>query len=166
MPLYEYFCTGCSKSFEALVPLSASQQGAHTCPRCGEGSRRILSALNFSLERRTLALPPTRVRDGNPDVTSLRLPPAARLCWMDDPSAARLAAYKAGRGAEYDDTVAARRELAEQRDQTESGEPASPPHSHSPLSDPVVLANRRRAAQQEKAVESASLRESTATKDG
>src|SRR5215472_6494708 len=69
---------------------------------------------------------------GKPDVTSLRLPPAARLCWMDDRSAARLAAYKAGRGAEYDDTVAARKELALRHGDCESSEPATPAHSHSP----------------------------------
>jgi putative FmdB family regulatory protein len=160
MPLYEYFCSGCLRSFEALVPLSAPQQGIHTCPECGQRSRRILSAVNFARERRAAPLPRSRVREGIPDVTSLRLPPAVRLCWMDDQSAARLAAYKAGRGAEYDDTVAARTELAAQRGDTESGKPPSSAHSHSPLSDPLVLANRRKAAQQEKLVESATLRKS------
>jgi putative FmdB family regulatory protein len=164
MPLYEYFCSDCLKSFEALVPLSASPQGGHTCPNCGELSRRILSAVNFALERRSPALPQSRTRDGQ--VTSLRLPPAARLCWMDDPSAARLAAYKAGRGAEYDDTIAARRELGEQRGEPGKGEPAPLAHPHSPLSDPVVLANRRKAAQQEKVAESTTLRESAHTKEG
>ena len=115
MPLYEYFCGDCLKSFEALVPLAAAQQSAHPCPICATRSRRILSAVNFTLERRSAALPQNRGRDGKPDVTRLRPPPAARLCWMDEPSAARLAAYKAGRGAEYDDTIATRKELALQR---------------------------------------------------
>jgi putative FmdB family regulatory protein len=165
MPLYEYFCGGCRASFEALVPLSASQQGAHTCPTCGERSRRILSAVNFAVERRTPSLAQGRTRDGKPDVTSLRLPPAARLCWMDDQSAARLAAYKAGRGAEYDDTVANRNEVAVQHADGASGRPDQTTHSHSPLSDPVVLANRRKAAQKEKIAESATLRESTDAKE-
>jgi hypothetical protein len=44
------------------------------------------------------------------DVTSLKLPNAARLCGMDDYSATRLAAHKLGRGAEFDDKTAARTE--------------------------------------------------------
>ena len=165
MPLYEYFCGDCLKSFEALVPLSASRQSTHTCPGCGALSQRILSAVNFAPERRMPSMLPGRIRDGKPDVTSLRLPPAARLCWMDDQSAARLAAYKAGRGAEYDDTVAARKELALRHGDNESGEPAPPAHSHSPLSDPVILANRRKAAQQEKVAESATIRKSGDAKE-
>jgi putative FmdB family regulatory protein len=158
MPLYEYFCGGCQESFEALVPLSASRQSDHTCPTCGEHSTRILSAFNFALERQT-TLPQGRIRDGRPDVTSLRLPPAARLCWMDDQSASRLAAYKAGRGAEYDDTMAARNEHASQLADGEHGQPAPLVHPHSPLSDPLVLANRRKAAQKEKVAESAIIKE-------
>ena len=166
MPLYEYFCGSCLKSFEALVPLSASPQSTHTCPSCGAHSRRILSAVNFATERRTPALPQNRSRDGKPDVTSLKLPPAARLCWMDDKSAARLAAYKAGRGAEYDDTVAARKELTSRHGDSESGEPTPSVHSHSPLSDPVILANRIKAAQKEKAAESATITKSGNAKEG
>jgi putative FmdB family regulatory protein len=166
MPLYEYFCDGCLESFEALVALSASSQGTHMCPRCGAWSHRILSAVNFARQGQTPPMPQAQIRDGKPDVTSLRLPPAARLCWMDDQSAARMAAYKAGRGAEYDDKVAARKEFALQHGASEAGEPAQPPHSHSPLSDPVVLANRRRAAQKEKLVESAALRKNGNAKAG
>lgn len=162
MPLYEYFCEGCLTSFEALVALSASPQSTHACPACGACAHRILSAVNFSRQGRTPPVPQARI-GGKPDVTSLRLPPAARLCWMDDRSAARLAAYKAGRGAEYDDTVAARKEFAVQQGANETGEPA--PHSHSPLSDPTVLANRRKAAQKEKLAESAALRNNSGAKD-
>ena len=164
MPLYEYLCSSCLKSFEALVPLSASQPGVQTCPTCGEPSRRILSAVNFALARQAPPLGQSRIRDNSPDVTRLRLPPAARLCWMDDRSAARLAAYKAGRGAEYDDTVAARKELAAKYGEAEGGERVSPAHAHSLLSDPVVLANRRKAAQQEKVAESATFTKSEETK--
>jgi hypothetical protein len=64
---------------------------------------------------------------------------------MDDRSAARFAAYKHGRGAEYDDTVASREELRKQRGQTPENSPP-PIHDHSPLSDPKVLARRREAA--------------------
>ena len=77
---------------------------------------------------------------------------------MDDQSAARLAAYKAGRGAEYDDTIAARKELVSARGDGGAEQHAAPAHSHSPLSDPVVLANRIKAAQKEKVVESNTLK--------
>jgi hypothetical protein len=70
---------------------------------------------------------------------------------MDDWSASRLAAYRTGRGAEYDDTVAARKELA----QTRGDQPSQSVDSHSLLSDPVVLARRRQAAQKEKLAVSA-----------
>ena len=44
------------------------------------------------------------------DVTSLKLPNVARLCGMDDYSATRLAAHKLGRGNEFDDKMATRKE--------------------------------------------------------
>jgi putative FmdB family regulatory protein len=170
MPLYEYFCDACGEGFEALVSFGASDSFTHGCPGCGGRSRRILSAVNFARERRTPTLPQGQARDGKPDVTSLRLPPAARLCWMDNQSAARLAAYKAGRGAEYDDTVATRNELASRRGEERIGEQAQmadshSPDSHSPLSDPAVLANRRNAAQKEKLIESATITEGSSAKE-
>jgi len=166
MPLYEYLCDGCRITFEALVPLSASKSELHTCPSCGERSRRILSAVNFAAGSRASILPQGQVRDGKPDVTSLTLPPAARLCWMDNQSAARLAAYRAGRGAEYDDTIAVRKKLAAQRGNSdnEDAKHTPPAHSHSPLSDPVVFANRRKAAQKEKLAESATIMKGKDTK--
>jgi putative FmdB family regulatory protein len=153
MPLYEYLCEGCDVTFEALVPISASNHGIH-CPGCGGQARRILSAVNFAGPRSEPAVH-QRSSDGRADVTSLKLPPAARLCWMDDQAAARLAAYKSGRGAEYDDTVAARNELA--ATQGDSGT-VSRVASNSPLSDPVVFANRRKAAQDAKVAESAAIK--------
>jgi putative FmdB family regulatory protein len=166
MPLYEYLCDGCRITFEALLPLSASQSELHTCPSCGEGSRRILSAVNFAAGSRTSILRQGQVRAGKLDVTSLTLPPAARLCWMDNQSAARLAAYKAGRGAEYEDTIAVRKELAAQHGNGDNEDAKSAPlaHSHSPLSDPLVFANRREAAQKEKLAESATIRKGEDTK--
>ena len=155
MPLYEYFCDDCGVGFEALILRSASEHDSQVCPGCGGASRRILSSVNFSTRQQPHLQ--SRSRDGKPDVTSLTLPPPARLCWMDDRSAARLAAYKAGRGAEYDDTVAARNELARQHGKSESDEVARSGHSHSPLSDPQILANRAKAAQKEKIAESAAI---------
>jgi hypothetical protein len=85
---------------------------------------------------------------------------------MDDQSATRLAAYQVGRGAEYDDTVAVRAEVASQRGESESVKPTALSHSHSPLSDPVTFANRRKAARREKVAESAALRENNGIKPG
>ena len=66
---------------------------------------------------------------------------------MDDQSASRLAAYKLGRGAEYEDTVATRAEKAKERVEA-SAKPAHQEHNHnhSPLSDPIVFKHRREAA--------------------
>ncbi|MBV8771046.1 MAG: zinc ribbon domain-containing protein [Deltaproteobacteria bacterium] len=165
MPLYEYFCDSCRTSFEALVSSGASLHNLRACRNCGERSRRILSPVNFAIERRTPGLVAGRVH-AKPDVTRLTLPPAARLCWMDNESAARLAAHKAGRGAEYDDTVAARKELASQSGESEVSKPAHSMHSHSPLSDPTVYANRRNAAQKEKVAESDTITKRGARKLG
>jgi putative FmdB family regulatory protein len=157
MPLYEYFCDQCVRSFEALVLSSSSRQEHCACPRCGVDSRRILSTVNFAAGESRRNLARLSARDGQPDVTRLTLPPAARLCWMDDRSASRLAAYMVGRGAEYDDTIAARKELALRRGESEEAGVNVPAHSHSPLSDPAVFA-RRKAAQEEKTAISNSLK--------
>jgi putative FmdB family regulatory protein len=163
MPLYEYFCDTCMTSFEALVRSGDAQLDVPICPDCGERSRRILSEVNLSTGRQASGVPSSRIRDGKPDVTCLTLPPAARLCWMDNESAARLAAYKAGRGAEYDDTVARRKELASLRGESGTASPKQA-HSHSPLSDQAVLSHRRRAAQKEKLVDSAAINQENAPK--
>jgi putative FmdB family regulatory protein len=158
MPLYEYFCRACESTFEALIMLSASRESACACPACGNSADRILSAVNFGTARRENTRPQACNRNGEPDVTSLKLPPPARLCWMDDQAAARVAAYKTGRGAEYDDTVAVRKELASKQGDGGSDDPQLGRGSHSPLSDPAVFANRRKAAQKEKLAESAAMK--------
>ena len=63
---------------------------------------------------------------------------------MDDRSASRLAAYKHGRGAEYDDTMAVRAEAKKKYGVT--AKPGSHEHGHSPLADPAVVARRAAAA--------------------
>lgn len=78
------------------------------------------------------------------DVTKLEVPSPARICWMDDRSASRLAAYKHGRGAEYDDTMAARDEAKKKYGVAEKR--GSHAHGHSPLADPAMLARRAAAA--------------------
>lgn len=73
------------------------------------------------------------------------MPDFARLCWMDDRSAERFAAYKLGRGAEYDDKAAAGEELRKKR-----GLPATPPadEKNSPVARMVA---RKKAEQAKKA---------------
>ena len=127
MPLYECRCERCELTFEVLAPLSSSGLKSRPCPDCGRAARRIISAVSFTVEGGAHA-------SSTPDVTQLKVPPPARLCWMDERSAARYAAYKHGRGAEYDDKTHAREEAKKKR--------AEPPtklaagaheHSHAPL---------------------------------
>lgn len=148
MPLYECRCERCELTFEVLAPLSSSGMKSRPCPNCGRAARRVISAVAFTVEGGARA-------SAKPDVTQLKVPPAARLCWMDDRSAARYAAYKHGRGAEYDDKMQAHEEARRKRG-APSGAPANPhAHSHSPLADPVVYARRRdAAARKAKAAES------------
>jgi putative FmdB family regulatory protein len=140
MPLYECRCERCELTFEVLAPLSSSGMKSRPCPNCGRAARRIISAVAFTVEGGARS-------NSVPDVTQLKVPPPARLCWMDDRSAARFAAYKHGRGAEYDDKTHARAEAAKKRDAPpQEAAAAAHPHSHSPLADPMVYANRRDAA--------------------
>jgi putative FmdB family regulatory protein len=146
MPLYEWQCERCELTFEVLAPLSASRMKSHRCPDCGRQARRVISAVSFSVgSARERAPERGNSAATRSDVTKLKLPPSARLCWMDDRSAARLAAYKHGRGAEYDDVMASRDEARKKRGESE---PAVEKHGHdhSPLSDPIVFAHRRDAA--------------------
>ncbi len=146
MPLYECRCERCELTFEVLAPLSASRMRSRPCPECGRPARRIISAASFSFGPARASEGSTAAADGSrPDVTRLKVPPSARLCWMDDRSAARLAAYKHGRGAEYDDVVAAREEKRKKRGEPQPAAHAHQ-HAHSPLSDPVVFRHRAEAA--------------------
>jgi putative FmdB family regulatory protein len=142
MPIYECRCKRCDLTFEVLASLKASRR-AQPCPQCGRASQRVLSPPCFANGRSgevTATTDPSR-----PDVTKLPVPPAARLCWMDGPSAARLAAYRHGRGAEYDDTTLSRAEAKKRRG--ESPEATSTAgHSDTPLKDPAIFARRRDAA--------------------
>jgi putative FmdB family regulatory protein len=151
MPLYECRCEPCDLTFEVLAPLSASRT-SQRCPECGRRSRRVISAVTFAPGKGGTTQSENAGAAAS-DVTQLRVPPAARLCWMDDRSAARFAAYKLGRGAEYDDKIAGREELRKQRGIPDESS-ASHPHQHSPLADPTVLARRKAAARKTKIAES------------
>jgi putative FmdB family regulatory protein len=161
MPIYECRCDACKSTFEVLAPLSRSNDKTRPCPDCGGPARRIISVVSFSVAGAAAdGGPESRPRPGNLDVTQLRLPNAARLCWMDDRSASRLAAYKTGRGAEYDDTVAAREDLQRKRGEppAENGRHDRP---HSPLADPRTFARRAAAARRTKVAQSAAMKKST-----
>jgi putative FmdB family regulatory protein len=145
MPLYECRCERCELTFEVLSPLSSSAMKSRPCPNCGRAARRIISAVAFTVEGGTRA-------SSTPDVTQYKVPPPARLCWMDDRSAARYAAYKHGRGAEYDDKTQAREEAKKKRDEPPS-KPAPAAHQH-PHSHSALAAAARKA----KAAESKPLK--------
>lgn len=148
MPLYEWHCDRCDESFEALASFEASKR-RRACPWCGKSSPRVISAP--ALQLGPSAPPPEAgATPGRSDVTKLRVPTVARPCWMDDRSAARFAAYKHGRGAEYDDVMAARSERRRQSGEPEKPHAHGPGHDHgharSPLADPGVRARRAAAA--------------------
>ena len=42
MPTYDYQCLGCGHRFERFQPMSA--EPVRSCPCCGKGVRRLLSA--------------------------------------------------------------------------------------------------------------------------
>jgi putative FmdB family regulatory protein len=155
MPIYECRCEVCELTFEVLAPLSASGMKGRRCPECGRHARRVISQVSFATNRNNDEARGEGVA-GRSDVTKLRVPPAARLCWMDDRSAARLAAYKHGRGAEYDDTVAGREELQKKRGVPENKAVAHSRHD-SPLADAAVYASRKEAARKAKIAESKTI---------
>jgi putative FmdB family regulatory protein len=129
MPIYEWQC-GEGHVFEMLAPAGASKRGQR-CPGCGAKSKRVIST--FAIhggEPISTAFERAAARDI--DVTKLKLPNFARLCGMDDYSATRLAAHKIGRGAEFDDNMAARRKRQAARGLPLKNSAAShkPTHSH------------------------------------
>lgn len=106
MPIYEWRCADNGHLFEVLRSVGAANR-KQSCPSCGAKSERVIStfAIRGAPENPTSA---ERAVLSATDVTKLKLPNYARLCGMDDYSATRIAAHKAGRGAEFDDKVATR----------------------------------------------------------
>jgi putative FmdB family regulatory protein len=109
-PLYEWHCAGCGLTFEGLAGLEARRR-RRRCPECALPARRVVS--NFAITASEAV--------GKREMEALTrplappLPPAARFCWMNDQAAERFAAYKTGRGTEYDDRQSRARELLQQR---------------------------------------------------
>jgi putative FmdB family regulatory protein len=110
MPLYEWQCAGCGLTFEALAGL-AERARKRRCPACARPARRVIS--NFSIAGSDAA--GSREIDALTRPLAPTLPPAARFCWMNDQAAERFAAYRTGRGTEYDDRQARASELRKQR---------------------------------------------------
>lgn len=107
MPIYEWRCRR-GHLFEVFTRTGASKHLVR-CPHCDAKSKRVIST--FAIHGDSgVAYVPEKAVAGDGDVTKLKLPSFARLCGMDDYSATRLAAHKVGRGAEFDDKMAARQE--------------------------------------------------------
>ncbi len=125
MPLYEWHCAGCGLTFEALAGLGERHR-RRRCPECARPAPRVVS--NFAIAAADAA--------GSREIESLArplappLPAAARFCWMNDRAAERFAAYRTGRGTEYDDRQARARELRKQRGDLASA-PAPPDRKRS-----------------------------------
>ncbi len=107
MPIYEWRC-GDGHFFEVLASAGAATRRPR-CPSCGAKSARVIST--FAIHGGApIATASERAAAREVDVASLQLPNIARLCGMDDYSATRLAAHKVGRGSEFDDKMAARKD--------------------------------------------------------
>ena len=155
MPIYECRCAACRITFEILAPVSEANR-KRPCPRCARPARRVVSAFAIGGAHPNEGHPPAgpsapaHGHAGEHHVHQGRakrpvVPDFARLCWMDDRSAERFAAYKLGRGAEYDDKSAA---VEEQRKQRGLPAPATPDQSNSPVARMVA---RKKAQQAKKA---------------
>ena len=71
MPIYEYYCAGCSLDFEVMRSVSQSDERAN-CEKCGKPAERPLS--NFAFKSNTFTSPtikaslekPLRARTNEP----------------------------------------------------------------------------------------------------
>src|ERR1700685_1819997 len=163
MPIYECYCEACRITFEILAPVTEANR-KRPGPRFARASARVVSAFAIGnagtrgdtpaadspahSPARNGTAPTDHAHNGHSHQRRPGRPPVpdfARLCWMDDRSAERFAAYKLGRGAEYDDKSAAREDLRKKR-----GLPAAAPadQSYSPVAQMVA---RKKAEQAKKA---------------
>ena len=140
MPIYEYRCEDCDETFEALAAISAAD-AARECPLCGVAAPRIISACAIGASASTIREQPAPAPHRHGHAPGSPIPGYARPCWMDDRSAERFAAYKMGRGAEYDDKAAAREERRKQR-----GLPPEAPNPHSPVAEMLARKKAQEAA--------------------
>ncbi|HTT74486.1 MAG TPA: zinc ribbon domain-containing protein [Candidatus Binataceae bacterium] len=152
MPIYEWNCTACDLSFEALASVIEAN-APRACPECGEPAGRIISACVIGAgappetAARATSAPGGADRHAHQHGRQSPIPPPARLCWMDDKSAERFAAYKMGRGHQYDDKQAA---IAERRKQRGEAEP-KPDNTNSPVAQILARKKAREAKEAAKA---------------
>jgi putative FmdB family regulatory protein len=167
MPIYECSCDACGVTFEILARVSKANR-KRPCPRCARPARRVISAFAIGSARgdadgaavnsaRPSPADPKHSHAGHAHHANAqperrnrpKVPDFARLCWMDDRSAERFAAYKLGRGAEYDDKSAAREDLRKKR-----GLPPTPvpDTSNSPV---AAMVARKKAKQKKQSAETA-----------
>lgn len=129
MPIYEYYCMTCDSTFEVLTALSESAK-KKPCPECGRKAPRTVSAFaiasggNGHHEGNT---PQVAKHPTDPRPLCMKYPQVPLSCHMDEPSLRRFVAHKQGRGAEFDDKMAAKAELRKQRG---IPEPVVAPPSH------------------------------------
>jgi putative FmdB family regulatory protein len=161
MPIYECRCEACRITFEILAPVTAANR-KRACPRCARPAGRVVSAFAIGaargVEGRASASATAPAHENTGDALHHHaqhgrarrpaVPDFARLCWMDDRSAERFAAYQIGRGAEYDDKSAA---VEEQRKQRGLPAPPAPDQTNSPVARMVA---RKKAEQAKKATAS------------
>jgi putative FmdB family regulatory protein len=172
MPIYECSCDACGVTFEILAPVSEANRKC-PCPRCARPARRVVSAFAIGSARggadraaANSATPapadPKHSHAGHAHHANAqperrnrpKVPDFARLCWMDDRSAERFAAYKLGRGAEYDDKSAAREDLRKKRGISPT---PSPHESNSPVAAMVARKKAEQAKKAPKAVKTGAL---------
>jgi putative FmdB family regulatory protein len=135
MPIYEWQCDRGGHLFEVLAAASAAN-GRRRCPSCGSNSRRVFSTVAIHRGAQIMTAS-ERASAAAVDVTDLKVPSFARPCAMDDFSASRFAAHKMGRGAEFEDKVAARA-----LKQAARGEPSSKKTSKKSSKPPPVSSFR------------------------
>jgi putative FmdB family regulatory protein len=133
MPLYEYHCPSCQLTFEALEPLRGARRPG-TCPSCRRRAPRVSSTFSFA-GHGTRSDGNARARSAAARATPerplcLRYPQLPLLCHMDAKSAERFVAHVQGRGAQYDDGLAAKEELRKKRGEPPAAETASGVHAH------------------------------------
>jgi putative FmdB family regulatory protein len=128
MPIYEWECAE-GHIFERLAAAIAARK-RQACPSCGARSERVIStfAIHGGAPIQTAS---ERAAARDLDVTTVKLPNVARLCGMDDYSATRLAAHKLGRGHEFDDKMAARKERQAAHGEVPKKKAAPHKHKHS-----------------------------------
>ena len=128
MPIYEYHCLACELTFESLCAAGGGQR-AKACPRCRRRSPRVTSAFAIAAGVGRREEPAVSSTPAAPPLC-MRHPEIPLLCHMDPPSAERFVAHVRGRGAEYDDRMAARAEHAKKRSERPPSIPEAAAHSH------------------------------------